>query len=264
VSDDTEIAPLDTSVAPSHDSTTAKNSIWSHPGVKLLMTALSLAAYGWFIGWTYAPALLAGIYLHEVGHLLTMKRCGMKTQGIYMIPVLGAVTVADHPKQRTRAIDALTTLAGPLAGLVVSAASLLLAITMHSAYWGVIATLNALLNAFNLLPFIPFDGGQAVKAMSASVGKKTGLVTMLTFQAGFIAYIVYIESYVLFIFVAFVALVTAIDFDAEHTRQIIPMRMTRTIALFIGYLLMLAALVAVICVAHTVPGVDEAMIGILY
>ena len=45
----------------------------------------------------FAAALIYAIFVHETGHLLAMKRRGLKTSGIWLLPFLGAVAVAKQP-----------------------------------------------------------------------------------------------------------------------------------------------------------------------
>jgi putative peptide zinc metalloprotease protein len=60
------------------------------------------------------------LVIHECGHLRCMKQYGLKTRGIYLIPLLGAAAVAEDAFPSRRA-EATIALAGPLTGAVLAA-----------------------------------------------------------------------------------------------------------------------------------------------
>ena len=53
--------------------------------LKKLGLAMATFAFLLFIfgSWKFALLLMAAIFVHEYGHIYTMKRLGMKTQGFY-------------------------------------------------------------------------------------------------------------------------------------------------------------------------------------
>ena len=72
---------------------------------KLLLALASFAAYVLLFTWQFAVIILGMLVIHECGHLRCMKHYGMKTRGIYLIPLLGAAVVAedDFPSRRAEA-----------------------------------------------------------------------------------------------------------------------------------------------------------------
>jgi len=64
----------------------------------------------------FAAALIYAIFVHETGHLLAMKRRGLKTSGIWFLPFLGAVAVAKQPF-RSHGETYFVAIAGPVFGL---------------------------------------------------------------------------------------------------------------------------------------------------
>ena len=108
-------------------------------------------------------SLVAVLFLHELGHLTTMRAFGYRDTRIFFIPGLGAATGGDasHAPGWQRAIVGL---AGPLPGLV--AGVFWLRGTQHATpdmqYPG---TLLVWINAFNLLPLEPLDGGKLLNTL---------------------------------------------------------------------------------------------------
>ncbi len=79
---------------------------------KLLLALASFAAYAFLFTWQFAAIILGMLVIHEYGHLRCMKHYGMRTRGIYLIPLLGAAAVAEDNFPSRRA-EATIALAGP-------------------------------------------------------------------------------------------------------------------------------------------------------
>lgn len=137
--------------------------------VKFFATGLtmlvSIGAYALLFPLWFAVGLVALLLIHEVGHVIQLRREGVPATAPMFIPFLGAfVGMKELPKDA--AAEARVGLAGP----VVGTAGALLA-------WGVfqwtgnplflgLAYIGFLLNLFNLLPTLPLDGGRAMAALS--------------------------------------------------------------------------------------------------
>lgn len=97
------------------------------------------------------PALLA-VAVHETGHILAAKLCGMQIKSV----TFGALGI--HMAGETASVGdfrrAVVSLAGPFANLL----SFLLLLPLPSAYSAVQLTLFA----FHVLPAVPLDGGTAL------------------------------------------------------------------------------------------------------
>ena len=97
----------------------------------------------------------AGKLLLGLASLATcMKQYGMKTRGIYLIPLLGAAAVAEDNFPSRRA-EATTALAGPLTGAVLAAGTGLAYFATRDGAFAAAAAWMALINLFNLLPVVP-------------------------------------------------------------------------------------------------------------
>lgn len=157
--------------------------------IKVVLAGASVAAYSWFFSFQFAAALIASLVFHEYGHIRAMKYFGMKTKGIYLIPFVGGLAVTDE-KINTRWQDVVISIMGPTFGLVMSIVCLIIFWLTGSEFFAGLATFNALLNLFNLLPILPLDGGHILKSISFSMNSKIGLIAcVLGAAAGvFISY----------------------------------------------------------------------------
>lgn len=145
---------------------------------KLLLALASFAAYAFLFTWQFAVIILGMLVIHEGGHLRCMKHFGMKTRGIFLIPLIGAAAVAEDsfPSRRAEAVIAL---AGPLTGAVLAAGTGLLYFATRNGALAAAAAWMALVNLFNLLPVVPLDGGRVVKSITCSIGSRTGLGALI-------------------------------------------------------------------------------------
>jgi hypothetical protein len=128
--------------------------------------------------WQFAVIMLGMLVIHEGGHLRCMKHYGMKTKGIYLIPLIGAAAVAEDNFPSRRA-EATIALAGPLTGAALAAGTGLLYFATRNGAFAAAAAWMALTNLFNLLPVVPLDGGRVVKSITLSIGSRTGLAAVI-------------------------------------------------------------------------------------
>lgn len=142
--------------------------------IKVAFAGASLAAYSWMFSLPFALSLLAALVFHEYGHIKAMKHFGMRTKGIYLIPFFGGLALSDE-KINTRWQDVVISIMGPSFGLLMSAVSLILYWLTGQLFFAALASLNALLNLFNLLPILPLDGGHILKSISFSMDSRLGL-----------------------------------------------------------------------------------------
>lgn len=60
---------------------------------KVGLVGISLASYAYMFTWEFAAMIMLMLFVHESGHIWAMKRCGIKTKGIYFLPFVGGVAV---------------------------------------------------------------------------------------------------------------------------------------------------------------------------
>jgi Zn-dependent protease len=149
-----------------------KAIIFLLPKLKLLTTAgtmlVSVAAYSFVFGWQFAAGFVALLFVHEMGHVIQLRREGVRASAPMFIPFLGAVISARSLGSSALA-EARVGLAGPVLGSVGSAVCILIWHATGNDLWRALAFTGFFLNLFNLLPVVPLDGGRAMAAMAPRI-----------------------------------------------------------------------------------------------
>lgn len=145
---------------------------------KLLFAAASAVIYTVVFSWKFAVVIMGLLFVHEMGHLLAMKHYGMKTKGIYMIPMVGAAAVSES-NFPTRRIESIVALAGPATGFALALLAGGLYLATGAAFFAAVASFMCLVNLFNLLPIAPMDGGRVLKSAAMSLHSKAGAWSVL-------------------------------------------------------------------------------------
>src|SRR5229473_3908030 len=131
----------------------------------LISLVVSFGGYALFYGPWFAVALLTMIFVHEMGHVVEIRRQGMQATAPIFIPFLGAAIF-----QRSHPTDALKQaqigIAGPIAGTIGATAALALYGSTHSEVLLLAAWLGFFLNLFNLIPVWQLDGAWIVAPVS--------------------------------------------------------------------------------------------------
>jgi Zn-dependent protease len=139
------------------------------PKAKLLVTAgsalISVAAYSLFWGWEFAVGLVILLFIHEMGHVIQLRREGIRASAPTFIPFLGAV-IASRSLGDDAYAEAKVGLAGPVLGTLGAAGCLAIAEITGSGLFMALAYIGFLINLFNLIPVVPLDGGRAMAAMA--------------------------------------------------------------------------------------------------
>ncbi len=139
------------------------------PQLKLLVTAgsmvVSVIAYATIWGFQFAIGFVVLLLVHEMGHVIALRREGIKASAPMFIPFLGAVISARSLGDDAVA-EARVGLAGPILGSIGAAACVLIWRATGSDFWRALAFTGFFLNLFNLLPVVPLDGGRAMAAMA--------------------------------------------------------------------------------------------------
>ena len=139
------------------------------PKLKVLTTSgsmlVSVAAYSLIWGWKFALGFVVLMFVHEMGHVIALRREGVEASAPVFIPFLGAAVWAKSLGGNALA-EARVGLAGPVLGSLGAAACIPIAHATGSDFWMALAFTGFFLNLFNLLPVVPLDGGRAMAAMS--------------------------------------------------------------------------------------------------
>jgi Zn-dependent protease/CBS domain-containing protein len=122
----------------------------------------------WVMGFALALLLFASVLLHELGHSLAAKFQGIAVNSITLF-LFGGIAAID--KESKTPGDALkVAIAGPLVSfglfIVLTAISQIPALpTPVGVITSSVAQINLVLTLFNLIPGLPLDGGQVLKAL---------------------------------------------------------------------------------------------------
>ena len=132
--------------------------------LKAVLFLASLVLFGLALGLSLEPRtvliLVGALLLHELGHLVAMRRYGYRDVQVLFLPFLGAIALAEEHEVRAYQ-RVIVYLAGPLPGLVLGYA-LVHVPGVDGPLLHEVALVLLVLNGFNLLPFMPLDGGQVL------------------------------------------------------------------------------------------------------
>jgi Zn-dependent protease len=133
--------------------------------------------------------VLLVLLIHEAGHFAGMRTFGYRNVRMFFIPFFGAA-VAGQKQAAPFWQRAVVLLLGPLPGIVVGfGLALELQPSMHTWMGDLLLWLIAL-NAFNLLPFVPLDGGRLLDLLlfGSWPGLSVGSRLLATAGIGSLAY----------------------------------------------------------------------------
>jgi Zn-dependent protease len=135
---------------------------------------ISIAAYTLAFGWPFAVGLVLLLFVHEMGHVIQLRREGVEASAPVFIPFLGAMISAKSLGDDAAA-EARVGLAGPILGTIGTLIPLAVYLATGSDLWRALSYLGFFINLINLLPVLPLDGGRAM----AVLGPKIWLVGIL-------------------------------------------------------------------------------------
>src|SRR2546426_5241334 len=123
----------------------------------IISLIVSFGGYALFYGPWFAVALVLMILVHEMGHVVEIRRQGMTATAPIFIPFLGAAIF-----QRSHPTDALKQaqigIAGPIAGTLGATAAFFLYNATQEPIFLLAAWIGFYINLFNLIPIWQLDG----------------------------------------------------------------------------------------------------------
>lgn len=149
--------------------------------IVLLFTVANRQSYAewgqtlsWVAGLAIALLLFASVLLHELGHSLVAQSQGIRVNSITLFLFGGVAAIDQESKTPGQAFQ--VAIAGPLVSfslffILNLVAQLLPNSSLIYSVVGELARINLVLGIFNLIPGLPLDGGQVLKA---TVWKITG------------------------------------------------------------------------------------------
>jgi Zn-dependent protease/CBS domain-containing protein len=135
-------------------------------------TAEHLAPFQyWIMGLVTALGFFCCIVLHELGHALVARARGMPIRGITLFLFGGVAELGDEPMSAKT--EFWMAIAGPVVSVVLAIVFWILAVVGFHGGWphpvvlmlGYLASINALVLLFNLVPAFPLDGGRVLRSM---------------------------------------------------------------------------------------------------
>jgi Zn-dependent protease len=118
------------------------------------------------VGFLLALGLFGSVLLHELGHSLVAKAQGVQVRSITLFLFGGVATLERESRTPMQAL--WVAVAGPVVSLGLAVALMGLTRQLGSSPWGRISQelmmINWVLGIFNLIPGLPLDGGQVLKA----------------------------------------------------------------------------------------------------
>lgn len=144
---------------------------------------LSVIVYAGLFGWEFGIGLVILLFVHEMGHAIVMKLKGIPIGGMVFIPMLGAAVFMNRMPENARG-EAEVGIAGPIAGALASLVCLLVALGSPTApgVWAALAYFGFLMNLFNLVPMVPFDGGR----ITAAIDRRMWIVGLIMLVAVYV------------------------------------------------------------------------------
>jgi Zn-dependent protease len=149
----------------------------------ILLAVLSVGAAVLYFGVGGGIAIIFAVLWHEWGHVIAYRVAGHTDARFRLIPFFGGVAISNQ-RPKNEVASCFVTMMGPgfslaLVVLLFLGASYMYlrgvpyAYEVHKA-----AVLTGALNAFNMLPLWPLDGGRALRSITRTVAP--GLVRGLT------------------------------------------------------------------------------------
>ncbi|MEZ4445249.1 MAG: hypothetical protein R3B72_39620 [Polyangiaceae bacterium] len=108
--------------------------------------------------------LVLTLVIHEAGHWLAMRAFGYRDLKVFFIPLLGAA-VSGRNNRATGTQRAIVSLAGPIPGMLLAIGLAIAAGFAGEPMDEELFKLMFVVNAFNLLPIEPLDGGRLMNVL---------------------------------------------------------------------------------------------------
>jgi len=131
---------------------------------------ISLAIYAIFFYFIfnqdliYIAAVLVVLMIHEMGHFFAMKAFNYTNVKLFVLPMLGAYVTGKKSIISQRQMS-IVILAGPLPGIIIGFCLLMSTIFYPNERLQMLGNIFFVLNLFNLLPFMPLDGGRLLETL---------------------------------------------------------------------------------------------------
>jgi Zn-dependent protease len=129
---------------------------------------ISIAAYALAFGWPFAVGFVLLLFIHEMGHVIQLRREGVEASAPIFIPFVGAL-ISVKSLGEDAAAEARVGLAGPILGTAGTLVPLAIWLATGSDLWRALAYIGFFINLINLMPVLPLDGGRAMAVLGPMV-----------------------------------------------------------------------------------------------
>lgn len=174
-----------------------------HWSFLLLLFIILLLSLYLFVVWVL---LFVCVLVHELIHSITSKRNGIKVNKIVLYP-FGGGSIIDFENVNPQ-IEFRISVVGPIASLLLAAlfgiATLFVPAGQIGSTIQILFLLNIFLGVFNLLPWLPLDGGRALRSYlqksrnfldATKLAVNSSNAVTVLFVAGTIVYAVFAHGY---------------------------------------------------------------------
>lgn len=132
--------------------------------IAFVLSAVLFVAAAFFQSPQLAVILLIVIFIHELGHYAAMKWFGYRNVKLLFIPFFGGVVIGEKvPAPAWQQLVMI--LLGPLPGLVLAVGLFVTLLPQPDSWLETLVLALLVVNALNLLPLVPLDGGRVVEIL---------------------------------------------------------------------------------------------------
>ncbi len=142
---------------------------------------------------SYMAALLVVLLIHELGHFFAMKLFNYNNVKLFFIPLLGAYVSGKKLIISQRQMS-IVILAGPVPGIIIGFCLFMVNFIYPSEPLMMLANIFLFLNLFNLLPFMPLDGGRLIEVLFLKQNHSIRIVFTLISIFGLATFSIYNKS----------------------------------------------------------------------
>jgi len=139
-------------------------SWWGAIGLLLVSLFLYMGAAKLSEAWEGVLMFIPVLLLHELGHYVAMRCFGYRNLRMFFIPLFGAAVSGQHYNVAGWK-KAVVALMGPAPGILLAVPIGIVGLVLAEPILVNLSLAMLTLNGFNLLPFLPLDGGWVVHAV---------------------------------------------------------------------------------------------------
>lgn len=167
-------------------------------GLTFFSMALFVLTYCLFVDsdLLFIAIVVAVLFIHELGHFLFMKVFGYENVRMLFVPLMGAF-VHGKKESYTQWQQALVIIAGPVPGIIFGLICWKIGFEYGIDWLATLACVFLVLNALNLLPVQPLDGGKLFQILFLSESSLVPVVFTLLSSLAIIGLGFYFQMYLL-------------------------------------------------------------------